>query len=229
MRLSFFIKPHTRVLREIEKLLKDAGFDVKTSGQVENDRIVVFNEKSGNNFCFSAHKLMKDPSVIFSVPFLVRVGSNWTLHGLVTVLEGYLAFKIPYFRPIHFPSEADFSRDAESDEDLLKRLNRIQRTIRNCHHGTEKELMEIKQVLQNLKEKSSGRVKREIFYFLMDNGRVNPPWGNPPSGLKSRNIYIDWLKKANKAFPRKASTDRRFREDIFKIKEMKGVQSLKLI
>ncbi len=231
MRLSFFIKPNTEALREINELLQEAGFEVVTKGHVneQKDRIIIFNERSRNNFCFSAHKLISDPSINFSAPFLVRVGSNWTLHGLVTVLRGYLVFRIPYFRPVHFPSETDFDVLAINDEKLLKRLDRIRKTIKNCQHGTQKELMEVEKILRNLNGKSSGEIKREIFYFMMSNKRLDPPWGDPPSGLRSRNIYIDWLREANESFPREESTDRRFKEDLLKIKKMEGVEALKLI
>jgi len=229
MYLSFFITETTPVLDEIRQVLEEVGFeDIKTRGEIEKSRIVLFNGRKENNFSYSAHKLVrKAPDNINNRPFLVRVGSKWTIQGLGQILESYSRFVLPHMSALHFPKEEDYLKSAD-DKKFLMRLTGIKQALINCDKTTKEEVEKFAEISSEINGKSLGEVKREIFYFFLQTGRINLPWGNPPTSEKSKDLLIEWIKMANSAYPRDKSTSFQARKDLAKIRRLKNLSALKL-
>lgn len=87
-------------------------------------------------------------------------------------------------------------------------------------------LKKFEEIEEGMKGKSIGQVKKEILFFLIEK-RVRLPWGNPPSGRQSKKLLVDWLKIANRAYPRQRSALHQRKIDR-KIKELKDTQLVKL-
>lgn len=228
MYLSFFIKPETEVLAEIKSVLKFAGFeDIKSKGVREKYRIVIFNGRETNNFSYTAHKLIK--KVDFNNPFLVRAGSKWTLHGLVQILFNYAQFRIHLLGVIHFPKDSDFNKSASS-QDFINGLKGMKKALDHCEQTSQTQVKEFREIIEGIYQspKSIGEVKREILYFLIEN-RLNLPWGNPPTSKESKDLLIEWLRLADRSFPRERSTYSQHKKDLKKIKKLEDTKKLELI
>ncbi len=229
MHLSFFIKPTTEVLRDIKRLLTDYGFDVCSYEISRPDRIVIFNGRESNNFSYTAHKLLAEaPEEAGESPFLVRAGNDWTIHGLTQILENYAHFRFIHFGKFHFPEKGDAEKKAIEDKDLLIRVEGIEHGMQDCELSSEEELRRFSQIKKNLNKKSVDQVKREILYFLIRQGRVKLPWGNPPTSRRSLDLLIEWLRKVNRYYPTQRSTLEQFKEDMKKVYEVKSATSLQL-
>ncbi len=229
MYLSFFITETTPALDEIGQVLEEIGFDdIKTRGEVNKYRIVFFNGRKKNNFSYSAHKLVeKAPDKINECPFLVRVGSDWTMQGLSQILRRYVRFVLPHLSAIHFPREEDYLKTADN-ESFLMRLDGIKQALINCDRTTEKEVQEFEKLSSEVAGKNLRDAKKEIFYFFLKVGRVNLPWGGPPTSEKSKDLLIEWIKMANLAYPRNKSNIFQARRDLSKIERLKRTNALKL-
>ncbi len=226
MYLSFFIRPENKILTEIKEMLEEVNFtDIQESGQAEPHRIAFFNGRTQNNFCYTAHKLFRNaPEEVVRSPFLVQVGANWTRQGLVDILTNYSNFRLLHFGRSCFPAEKDFHHKAREDRGLCEKLFRMEETVKNCDCTTEEEIGKVQRIREEIGEKSAGEVKREIFYFYIDAGRITLPWGNPPSGKEQKDILIEWLKRASVAFPRGISTDDQRKKDLYITRRLEETQ-----
>ncbi len=219
MYLSFFIKPETEAMENLKKVLEEAGFSVQSEGDSEPDRITFFNGHNTSSFYYTAHKISDFPNEVAKSPFLVRTGPSWSLQGLYDLLKKYSMFEFLWFPPLYFPKKEDFSILAEEDNYLCQKLLRMENTGRNCD-CVKRELEIIVKIRRDMNGKSSGEVKKEIFYLYMEAKRIILPWGDPPTGKISRDLLIDWLQKANQVFPRRNSSEAQ-KKSLWKIKMMK--------
>lgn len=236
MRLSFFMWEHTPVLDEIRQVLEEVGFeDIKTEGEVERHRIVIFNGRENNNFSYTAHKLLRmAPDKINNCPFLVRAGSEWTLQGLVHILRSYIRFSLPYLSSVHIPKDEEFNQLAESNKELMNRLVGMEQVIKK--HAEEKESIFrtyrqeklFKAVRAFTDIKSVGQVKESILYFLLETGRIKLPWGNPPTSENHKRQLIKWIKMANSAYPREKIGFLQKQKDFKKVKRLINLKTTKL-
>ncbi len=199
MYLSFFIKPETENLKEIKKILEEVDFSVESEGKCEDYRIVIFNGSDIKNFCYTGHKLFRNPPQGITSPFLVKVGDSRTAQGLMDFLRNYARFQLPYFDPLDFPQEEDFDRRALTDERLVERLEGMERTARNCNIS-EREIEAVRELKSSLKVNSVGEIKQKIFYFLLNEGKISLPWGGLPTGEIAKNHLVKWIEKANSVF-----------------------------
>ena len=228
MYLSFFIYGNSPILNEIEDVLIYAGFqNITCCKRVDPQRIIIFNGNETNQFSYSGHKLMdKAPQELRNCPFLVRVGSKWTTHGLIQILENYARFVLPHFSSIHFSKEEDFEREA-TDEEFMMRVKGMKRSLDHCESTPKIQIDKFQRIIEQADGKSVAQVKREIFHFFMEEKRLTLPWGNPPTSKSSRNKLIEWIKKANKFFPRSRSGFDQTRRDIKKIKNLEDIRFAK--
>lgn len=228
MYLSFFIYGNSPILDEIEDVLVYAGFEnIVRFGEVDPHRIVIFNGKKSNQFSYSGHKLINQaPQELQECPFLVRAGSKWTVHGLIQILENYVHFAFPYFSSIHFPEKEDFQKEA-TNEDFMMRIKGMKRSLVHCESTPKSQIDKFQGIIEQANGKSVAQVKREIFYFFMEEKRLTLPWGDPPTSRSSRNKLIKWLKKANKSFPRNRSGFDQARRDLNKIKKLEDIRLAK--
>ncbi len=226
MYLSFFIKLETRVLFEVKNALQFAGFqDIKTTGEPEKQRIIIFNGRKEGNFSYTAHKLIE--KVDCRCPFLVRVGTDWTMQGLIQILTNYAKFRIQDFSLLHFPKKEDYSQLAIDNSVFLQRLRGMRRALQHCELTNHKAVKKFKAIEDNISFKTIAEVKKEILYFFIEE-RIQLPWGDPPTSKKSKDLLIDWIKLAGEAFPAKKTTIKQYSEDIKKIKKLKDTQKIEL-
>ena len=228
MYLSFFIYGNSSMLDEIEDVLKYAGFqNIACCEDPDPQRLVIFNGNRTNQFSYSGHRLMEEaPEEIQNCPFLVRVGSQWTTHGLTQILENYARFALPHFSSIHFPKEEDFEREA-TDEEFMMRVKGMKRGLEHCDTTPPGQIDRFQKIIEETDGKSVAQVKREVFYFFMEEKRLTLPWGNPPTSRRSRNRLIKWLEKANRSFPRSRSGFDQTRRDMRKIKKLEDIRFAK--
>ncbi len=224
MYISFFITENTPVLDEIRQVLEELGFeDIKTRGEIERHRIVLFNGRRRNNFSFTAHKLVqKAPDKINNCPFLVRAGSQWTLQGLKQILKSYVRFSLPHLSSLHFPEKEDYLQPASSDK-FLRRLKGIKQALVHCENTNKEEVDKVTRIISDIDRKTVGEVKRDLLNFFLTTGRINLPWGNPPTSERFKGQLIEWIKMANSAYPREKSDLFQARKDLEKVNKLNNL------
>ena len=228
MYLSFFIAESTPVLDEIRQVLEEVGFkDLKTRGEAERHRLVFFNGRKKNNFSYTAHKLVtKAPDSISDCPFLVRVGSDWTLQGLKQILKSYIRFSLPLLSPLHFPVEKDYLQPAKGEE-FFRRLDGIRQALIHCENTNDEEVQKFEKIISNVRGSTIGEMKRKLLDFFLTTGRIDLPWGNPPTSERSRGELIEWIKMANSAYPREKSDLIQAQKDLRKVKKLQNLKTVK--
>ncbi len=205
MYLSFFIKnEEIKVLQEIKNVLEVAGFeDIQSEGRPEKHRIIIFNGRENNDFRCAAHRLTEEaPSEAKDCPFLIRVGSEWTIEALTRILSGYINFTVHDFIFLHYPKERDFHRNVE--ERFLEKISAMKLALVHCRDANTKQVEIFEDIIESAKNKTIAKVKREILYFLIEH-RIKFPWGHGPTKIKHKISMIEWLKKAHENFPKKSS------------------------
>ena len=207
--LSFFIKPETKNLKEIKELLEKGRFSVKSEGNCEEYRIVFFNGPDINNFCYTGHKLFRDPPEGVTSPFLIKVGNAWTVQGLRDLLKNYAYFHLPYFNPLDFPQEEDFDKKGSKDKRLQEKIFGMEQTARNCN-ASEREINMIREIILVLEKESVGDIKKRIFYFLLSERKIILPWGSLPTGEKARGHLVEWINRTNTVFSGNKDINRKY-------------------
>ena len=91
--LNFFVENNSEI-KEIERLLKERSFSVRSGNFAAADEIAFFYNEKHEGFCFNAYKFQESeiPDCVCCTPFIVSVGKKWNEEGLINVVQKYLCF-----------------------------------------------------------------------------------------------------------------------------------------
>jgi hypothetical protein len=91
--LNFFVENRSEI-KEIERILKQRNFSVRTGNFATFEEIAFFYNDNHEGFCFNAYKFQENeiPDCVCCSPFLVSVGKKWNKEGLMNIIQGYSRF-----------------------------------------------------------------------------------------------------------------------------------------
>ena len=91
--LNFFVENRSEI-KEIERILKQRNFSVRTGSFATFEEIAFFYNDNHEGFCFNTYKFQENeiPDCVCCSPFLVSVGKKWNEEGLMNIIQGYSRF-----------------------------------------------------------------------------------------------------------------------------------------